>query len=212
MLSHCYSCKKNPIQIFPILIIPISPPLHLVSAASLQVPLIIIEACIKYLTFPSKDSNDLPAWHISQAILHSSKQYMAQHSRNQGWHSSTCISKHRRAGLQPSTQWAMASDWHHHLQPTAEHTQALWTPLGTHSQLQTCPFPTPFWIKNKPTSPRQALGRIHLESYHFQVPERSKTSIFQNIYFSKHHYYLLGSQPCLVSGTQGRMVKTGLEI
>lgn len=75
-LSLCLAKKR--IQTFPISIISLSPHLHLGSADSntRQVPLINTEACVKYLTFPWKDSNDLTNITSCSALLqptHTSK-------------------------------------------------------------------------------------------------------------------------------------------
>lgn len=83
-LSLCFA--KSRIQTLPIPIIPLSPQLHLSSAASNthQVPLINTEACVKYLTFPWKDSNDL-----TNISSHSAPLQPTHASKN----------KHRRARL-----------------------------------------------------------------------------------------------------------------
>lgn len=62
VLSHCYSCKKTPSKSFqslwsqylPLYIFDLQP----VTPMSSYYHYPLIEACIKYLTFPSKDSND----------------------------------------------------------------------------------------------------------------------------------------------------------
>lgn len=132
----------------------------------------LTEACIKYLIFPSKDSNvHLPdtslkpfwtaptnTW-LSTAEIRAGTAALASASRGE----QGCSQAHRELWLvlaQPAPKNSRA------------HTGTFSTQLCTPSQLQTCPFSTSFWIKNKP---------IHPESYHFQLSEISKISIFQNI-------------------------------
>lgn len=168
VLSHCYSCKKPPSKSFPSLrsqylslyILDLQPVTPMTSYYHYP----LIEACIKYLTFPSKDSNyHLPntsfkpfctaptnTW-LSTAGIRAGTTALASASRGE----QGCSQAH--GGLRPVTGTIGSNQeqgTHRHLQHPALHTQP-----ATNT--------APFWIKNKPTSPKQTLGTIHLESYHF---------------------------------------------
>ena len=176
VLCHCHSCK-DPVQIFPIPIIPVSPPLHLGSAASKHwwVPFINIEACIKYLTFLSKGLQWPPAWHISQAILHSSSQYLACHSKNRGWHSTTCtsVSKRTKAGL-PAKHAALPAPAHGRAYTSTWNQAVHWQPSckGILSQL-------PSELKANPIAQSRLWGEYNEKVITYKCEKQTKWLSFK---------------------------------